>query len=170
MFENSKLVERGIPPDDADVCTMRAMFQQPCRMRKKCSMNAPLRQDVTKIGHDMNMPRSKLTRIVTTATLLIWAVPIAAHPLEDAVEQAYRLCERFEVESLEACSVMGGRSPEHTAARMAMRRVYEERNAFIFQCKDGGEQCAHMAEWYIGSGLSRFNTVTFEDAPQRARR
>lgn len=116
------------------------------------------------------MQRSKLTRFVTTAAILLLAGAAAAHPLEDAVVDAYRLCQKFDVESLEACGFMGGRSPEHTAARTAMRRVYDSRAAFMRKCQDSLERCSEQAEWYIGSGISRFNTVTFETVPPSARR
>jgi hypothetical protein len=94
----------------------------------------------------------------------------AAHPLEDAAEKATARCVQFEdAESVEHCGTgMGGRSPERTAARMAVMNVFVERTAFMRECqaKQSFEDCAHQAEWLIGSGMSRvlLGPVRYTDA------
>ena len=83
----------------------------------------------------------------------------SAHPLEDAAERATALCMKFDdVESVEQCGMgMQGRSPERTAARMAVKSVFMERTALMRECqaKQPFMACADQAEWLIGSGMSR---------------
>lgn len=82
-----------------------------------------------------------------------------AHPLQDAAERATALCMRFDdVESVEQCGTgMQGKSPERTEARMAVKRIFMERIAFMSDCqlKQPFMACADQAEWLIGSGMSR---------------
>jgi hypothetical protein len=99
----------------------------------------------------------------------------AAHPLEDAAEKATALCAQFEdAESVEHCGTgMGGRSPERTAARMAVKSVFMERTAFMRECqaKQPFEDCAYQAEWLIGSGMARLHApVQHIDATSSALR
>lgn len=119
-------------------------------------------------------PYKNCHKFFATFVLALVAAPFAnGHPLEDAAERATALCMRFDdVESVEQCGTgMGGGSPERTAARMAVKRVFMERTAFMRECqaKQPFEACAYQAEWLIGSGMSRLNApVQHTDAPSRS--
>lgn len=109
-------------------------------------------------------------KLVAALLVALVSVGALANPLEDAAEQALRLCSALEAESIEYCGTeMGGRSPQHSAARKAVGRLFEQRNAFLRLCQHTQpfERCVEMADWYIGSGVSRLNKVTYETSPGR---
>jgi len=94
----------------------------------------------------------------------------SAHPLEDAAEKATALCSRFEdAESVDHCGTgMNGRSPERTAARMAVKELFMARTVFMREChaKQPFMVCVEQAEWYIGSGMARLHApVQHTDRP-----
>jgi hypothetical protein len=65
---------------------------------------------------------------------------------------------------------MGGRSPDQSAARKAMLRLYQMRNAFMDECQRGEHlaRCTEQSEWYIGAGMARvLNAPTRQSSAQR---
>lgn len=98
--------------------------------------------------------------IVTTAVCLALLGPSAlAHPLQDAAHKAAVLCAKVAPEeSLEYCGTeMGGRTPEHSAARRGVRAVLDARAAFMRACDSTRASfypCAERADWYIGAGIA----------------
>ena len=120
--------------------------------------------ETTKIAEDMrhNMTTFDIPCHKRFAVVLAFITSFAAaHPLEDAAERATALCARFEdAESVDHCGTgMSGRSPEHTAARMAVREVFRARTAFMRECqaKQPFMVCVDQVEWYIGSGMARLH-------------
>ena len=110
-----------------------------------------------------------MTKIVTLAFSTLIALPSFAHPLQDAAAEATRLCQAVDAdESLMHCgSIMGGRSPEHSAARKAVMRMFNERNAYMASCRSPGPVCGEQADLYIGSGMYRvlITPAVYLDAP-----
>lgn len=107
------------------------------------------------IWHHLAMLRRPLTNFVTIA-VLAFSGAAGAHPLEDAVADATAKCQAVGAIHLEQCAGLPIRSPEASAARRAVSRAAEQRNAFVRSCESSGSgRCTDQAEWHVGAGMSR---------------
>jgi hypothetical protein len=126
--------------------------------------------DATKSAALHDMPRTSLTSFVTFAALAALSMAAVAHPLEEAAREAVQLCQRVDATSLEHCGTeMAGRSPEHTAARRSVGKVFAARNAFMRFCQDEPRRsCSEQADWHIGAGMARaLNAPILQSSTQR---
>ena len=81
-----------------------------------------------------------------------------AEPLEDATYEAIKLCGRIGQQSIDDCSRSVGRSPEHSAARKAVIRMFNARTAFMNNCFSTDRypaDCPHIAEWHFWRAFNR---------------
>ncbi|RYF47634.1 MAG: hypothetical protein EOO38_11755 [Cytophagaceae bacterium] len=79
-----------------------------------------------------------------------------ADPVEEAAREVAIRCRSVGAESIDQCARLMGRSPEFTAARRALIRMYEARSRFVSDCSDTMEitYCQDNANWLIGAGIA----------------
>lgn len=91
--------------------------------------------------------------------MLAFAGPAgAAHPIEDAVYEATKLCGVVDAINLESCGDSTVSSPAHSAARKAVIRMYMARMAFMRSCQATErfiDDCPFMADWHFYRGFNR---------------
>jgi hypothetical protein len=77
-------------------------------------------------------------------------------PVEDAAREAAVRCQWVGAESIDPCAKLTGRSPEFTAARQALIRMYEARGRFVSDCSDAMElsRCQDNVNWLISAGIA----------------
>lgn len=81
-----------------------------------------------------------------------------AEPFEDAVYEAMKLCGVVGQLSIDDCSRSTGKSPEHSAARKAVIRMFNARTAFVNNCFSTDRypsDCPYMADWHFWRGFNR---------------
>lgn len=90
--------------------------------------------------------------------MLALASTAKAEPLEDTTYEAMKLCGVIGALSIDECSRSVGRSPEHSAARKAVIRMFNARTAFMDNCISTDRypsDCPYMAEWHFYRGFNR---------------
>lgn len=86
------------------------------------------------------------------------AAPLLAtgHPLEDATRIAAELCQRVNALSIDQCgTTMDGRTLAHSAARMAVKRLFDLRSAFVKECEGDAQpqRCIDQGDLLILEGM-----------------
>ena len=116
-----------------------------------------------------SVSRCDILRSFATAIVISMAGPVAAaHPLEDAAQEAARLCAAAGSESIEACiTSAGGRSSESARARRAALAFYKQLTDFYDACDQRKTMRCHIeAEWLSYSGMSRAIEATAHPSPR----
>ena len=107
----------------------------------------------------MRANRLKLTIVAIMAAGHAGFASAAADSYEIATYEAVKLCAVIDAwGSIDDCSRNTGRSPEHSAGRKAVIRMFNARTAFMNNCFSTDRypaDCPYMAEWTFYSGFNR---------------
>ena len=82
----------------------------------------------------------------------------AAEPLDDATYEAVKLCGAVDLIAIDDCGRSTVRSPEHTAARKAVGRMFDARTEFMNNCLSTDRHpsdCPYIADWHMLKGSNR---------------
>lgn len=101
--------------------------------------------------NDAPAPNSPAATSAKVATLP------GAHPLSIAARDAASACFKVDAPTIEDCgTTIPGNTEEHKAARKAVRKAFEARDAFMSECQAGDTlaHCTADAEMHIMRGYA----------------